>query len=161
MTDNGGAGLQYATWNGTIGTNGGSRNIAMGQGFWVKATTTAHVLTATEAVKVAGTQTTFFRAQALQNILRIRLSDGLTRDEAVIHFREDAKDEFDDQTDSKKLLNEGINISTLETGGSKLAINSMSTLNQQRLVPVELEDVKPGSYTMQFSEYDSFDKTFT
>ncbi|MCA4900396.1 MAG: T9SS type A sorting domain-containing protein [Bacteroidota bacterium] len=161
MTDNGGAGLRYATWNGTTGTNGGSRNIAMGQGFWVKASAAAPVLTATEAVKLAGTQTTFFRAQSLENIVRISLSDGQSRDEAVIHFRQDAKNEFDEETDAKKLRNEGINLSTFSDDGSKLAINSMGSLNDDKVVAIALEDLKPGSYTLQFSEYESFDQSFT
>lgn len=159
MTDNGGVGLQYATWNGTTGTNGGSRNIAMGQGFWVKASAAAPVLAATEAVKVAGTQTTFFRTEALQNIIRVRLSDGVSRDEAVVHFRPDAIDSYDEQTDAKKLRNEGMNISTLEAGGSQLAINSMAPLQEQKIVPLNLEDLKPGSYTLQFSEHESFDRS--
>jgi hypothetical protein len=161
ITDNGGAGLQYATWNGTIGTNGGSRNIAMGQGFWVKASAAAPVLTATEAVKVAGTQTTFFRAEALENIIRIRLSDGQSRDEAVIHFRQDAKNKFDEDTDAEKLKNEGMNLSTLSDDGSKLAINSMEPLEDAKVVAIALDDLKPGSYTLQLSEHESFDKSIT
>lgn len=37
ISDNGtSTALQYATWNGTTGTNGGSRYIASGQAFWVR-----------------------------------------------------------------------------------------------------------------------------
>src|SRR5690606_15498690 len=81
---------QYATWNGTVGTNGGSRYIPTGQAFWVQASGSGPALSVTESVKVAGQSTTFFRAAALENLLRITLQKGGVRDEAVVHFREDA-----------------------------------------------------------------------
>ncbi len=37
IRDNGTGSGQYATWNGVVGTNGGSQYIAAGQAFWVKA----------------------------------------------------------------------------------------------------------------------------
>ncbi len=65
IIDNGGTTARFATWNGVTGTNGGSRYIATGQAFWVKASGAGTpVLNADENVKVPGIQTTFFREQA-------------------------------------------------------------------------------------------------
>src|SRR4029077_10878591 len=89
-TDNGGTLIQYAYWNGIAGTNGGSRYIASGQGFWVKASAAGPVLQANENSKASAAQTRFFREAPLTNLLRITMKIGSTRDETVIHFREDA-----------------------------------------------------------------------
>ena len=154
-TDNGNSSTQYATWNGVTGTNGGSPYIAIGQGFWVKANSAAPALMASEGVKAAGIQTIFFRKKNLENILRVALVQGPLRDEAVIHFREDATSGFDAHADALKLLNSKINISTLAEN-FKLAINSLPALNCQSDIPLTIEQPPAGTYTFEFSEYESF-----
>lgn len=158
IPDNGSStALRYATWNGTTGTNGGSRYIATGQGFWVKANGSGTpVLQANENVKASGTQTTFFREGAPDDILRITLVQGNVRDETVIHFREDATPDFDSHADARKLANGIFNLSSLMPDGTKLAINSHSLLRCGEEVKLVVENVLPGSYQLTFSELNSF-----
>lgn len=156
--DNGNDPQRYATWNGVTGTNGGSRYIAMGQGFWVKLNSgpSPATLSANENVKVAGTQTTFFRSAAPSDLLRITLRNGLKEDETVIHFREDATTGFDSHADAWKLSNSTINLSTLLEDGRKVAINSLSPFNCSGEVKLDISNVAPGSYELRFSELESF-----
>lgn len=157
IRDNGLTNTQIAAWNGVVGTNGGSNRIAMGQGFWVKANGNGiPVLRANENVKAAGTQTTFFRTAAPEDLLRITLANATTRDEAIIHFREDASENFDSHADALKLANATFNLSSLMNNGEALAINSLPALDCNNSIKLNVADVAAGNYTLNFSEYESF-----
>jgi hypothetical protein len=157
ITDNGTTGTtQYATWNGTTGTNNGSRYIASGQGFWVKADGGGvPVLSANENVKAPGTQTQFFRDEPLADHLRITLSKGSVRDEAIVHFRDDASIGYDD-TDALKLPNSTFNLSTLSSDGRKMAINSTGAMTCATEVSMTIENIAAGSYSLQFTDVETF-----
>lgn len=155
MTDNAGSEILTASWNGVTGTNGGSRYIATGQGFWIKATDTP-VLQADENVKAAGTQTAYIREASLTDLLRITMVKGTIRDEAVVHFRDDATRSFDSHADALKLPNSSFNLSTLQDDGKPLAINSVSPLDCKTEIKLNVEDAVAGNYRLNFSEYESF-----
>jgi len=157
IRDNGLTNTQIAAWNGAVGTNGGSSRIAMGQGFWVKANGNgAPVLRADENVKAAGTQTTFFRKATPENLLRITLANTTTRDEAVVHFRDDASEKFDSHADALKLANATFNLSSLMADGQALAINSLPALGCNNSIKLNVTDIAAGNYTLNFSEYETF-----
>jgi hypothetical protein len=157
MTDNGNAATQYASWNGVTGTNGGTRYIALGQAFWVKATGAGTpVLTLNENVKVGGQQTTFFRENDLADLLRVTLVSGTTRDEAVIHFRPDATDGFDAHADAVKFQNSTFNLSSMQPDGLKLSINSLSGIHCGTEVKLAVENSKAGNYRFDFGSQESF-----
>jgi hypothetical protein len=155
-TDNGGVSTQFATYNGIIGLNGGSEYIATGQAFWVKASTDNPVLSANENVKAPGIETTFFRKSSFVNLLKIKLSKGTTRDESVIHFRDDATNGFDPSADALKMMNATFNLSTLLADGRKLAINSLAAFNCGMSVRMAIDNAAAGSYRLDFTELDSF-----
>lgn len=157
IADNGGAALQYAMWNGVAGVNGGSRYIPIGQAFWVKATTTGPALSATESIKAPGQSPVFFRTASTENLLHIKLSNGVFEDETAIHFRNDATKQFDDHADAWKLKNGLFNLSSLTANNEKLAINSMPSLLCNTRVNLDVADVKPGAYQLKFSNMSSFD----
>lgn len=157
-TDNGNGATQYATWNGTTGTNGGSRYIAAGQGFWIKTNAGGAALQATEAIKAAGTQTTFFKEGAASYLLRITMTQGASRDEAVIHFRPDATSAFDNEFDAWKLKNSDFNLSSLSTDNKQLAINSWSPLACDLSIKLNVDNSVAGNYSMNFMNMDSFDE---
>jgi hypothetical protein len=159
LRDNGTVPARYAYWNGVVGINGGSRYIASGQAFWVKANGTGTpVLTATEAVKEAGRQTTFFRTgeAEITNLLRIKLSKGTLSDETVVHFREGATEAFDSFADAMKLANSTMNVSTLLANGTRLAINSLPPLNCLYTLKLAVEQTPAGNYRFDFSELETF-----
>lgn len=164
MRDNGDNPSVFATWNGVTGTNGGDRYIAMGQAFWVKSDGSgATTLSADERVKVAGTQTSFFREGTPTDLLRITLRQGSLRDEAVVHFRDDATDAYDSHADAIKMKNTAtlsnvasFNLSTISADNLDLAINSQASMVCGRTVKVNLSDLTPGGYSLNFSEFESF-----
>lgn len=156
-TDNGGGSTQYATWNGVAGTNGGSRYIAIGQAFWVKSSVAGSpALQADENVKSPEVQSTFFREKAIDNLLRITLVKGTTRDEAIIHFRTDATTGFDKDADALKLKNSIVNLSILQQDGINLAINSLPQFNCDASVRLNIENVVAGDYRLDLSGLGSF-----
>jgi hypothetical protein len=157
VTDNGSGTTRYATWNGFIGVNGGSQYIAMGQAFWVKGSGTGTpVLTANENVKSTGTQTSFFRVGAPQNMVRITLVEGTIKDETVIHFRDGATPGLDATMDARKMLNSTTNLSSIIHDGSFMAINSLPAINCETVVKLSVDYIKPGTHKMTFSDINSF-----
>lgn len=114
------------------------------------------VLTLTENVKSPGTTTSFFREAELTNILRTALVNGSRRDEMIVHFREDATEKFDNHADAWKLPNSSVNLYSI-SAGNKLAINSLGTLSCNQEVQLGISQVKPDTYTLQFSQFESFD----
>ncbi len=163
ITDNGSAAsIRTATWNGVTGTNGGSRHVSTGQGFWVKANGSGvPVLQANENIKAAGTQTIFFREIQPSTLLRITVVQGALRDETVIHFREDATEDFDGHADARKLPNSMLNISSILKDGKNVAINSLPSFDCSTIIPLTIENVMPGNYKFDFSEYESFPDAIT
>ncbi len=149
---------QYAVYtSGSGGLNGGSRYVAMGQGFWVQATGAAPNMATNENVKAAGTQTTFFRERSEYNILKFALTNGANRDEAIIHFRDDATDGFDAHADAWKLPNTTLNLSTVVDEIGKLAINSFGDFNCAKSVKLDVSSVTPSNYTLEFSSIETFE----
>lgn len=158
ITDNDGPVTQYATWNGVTGTNGGSRYIALGQAFWVKANGAGTpALTASENTKAPGTQTSFFRETAPQNLLRVSMANGTLKDEAVIHFRADATADFDSHADAWKIMSNSFNLAA-QAGTSKLAINSLPVFGCKSSVSLTVDHAEPGSYTLNFASQESFER---
>jgi hypothetical protein len=158
ITDNGSAAtIRTAAWNGIVGTNGGSRYVSTGQAFWVKANGAgAPVLQADENVKVAGTQTTFFREIQPSTLLRVTLAQGAIKDETIIHFREDASSDFDPHADARKLPNSIVNISSVLPDGKTLAINSLGTFDCNTTIPLTINNVAPGNYKLDFAQLETF-----
>jgi hypothetical protein len=148
----------YATFNGTVGTNGGSRYIPMGQAFFVKANSGAFTFSCAETVKSPGSATIFFREAAPDNVLRITLRQGAYRDETVVHFRKDATERFDDHADAFKLLNSSFNLSSILDNDKKLSINSLPELSCQNIIRLDVSNVEEGHYRLDFSELESFTK---
>lgn len=145
-----------ASFNGAIGTNGGSRYIATGQAFFVQASSANPSLAVSESAKAAGTQTTFFREEAPTNLIRVTMKKDAVSDELVVHFRKDASSEFDSQMDARKLKNATFNFSSVTEANSKLAINSLPLLGCSSEVKLDVSDAVSGGYQLSFSEFESF-----
>jgi hypothetical protein len=162
MTDNGGytgGPTRYATFNGTVGTNGGSRYIPMGQAFFIKSNGGPINFRSTEAVKAPGAATTFFREAEPENVLRIALRQGDMTDETVIHYRKDATASFDADMDAYKMANDVMNLSSMLQDGAQLAINSVPASAADAcgsVIKLNVTDVEPGSYDLYFSNLESF-----
>lgn len=165
MRDNGQSGV-FATYISGASVNGGSRYIPTGQAFFVKSDGGTIDFRATESVKAAGTQTTFFRQETVNDFLRMTLSGNGVRDEAVIRFQKEASDVYDSKQDARKLRNGSdtspiVSLSSISSDGVLLAINSANSLGCKNLVPFKkialmIDGVRAGSHQLSFSQLDSF-----
>jgi hypothetical protein len=95
-----------------------------------------------------------------QNECRIQLNDGAERDELLIRTDGESNDEYDLQTDAKKLLNEPIyssSIYSLSTDNYPLAINTFKDFEHDKVVPVSINSKTSGSKELEFNELSSID----
>jgi hypothetical protein len=158
IRDNGSTQGRFATYNGIVGTNGGSRYIALGQAFWVKGNGSgAPVLSVTENVKAPYQPATFFRAITPENVVRLIMSQGNETDETVIHFRDDATTTFDEGADAWKKFNLNFNVSSKSSDEKLLAINSWSPLLCSTDVGISIAGTKAGNYVFEFGDLASMD----
>ncbi len=153
IRDNSSSQGRFASYNGTVGTNGGSQYIALGQAFWVKADGNGvPVLQAGENVKVPYQPVEFFREEHPSNLIRVIMKQGNEVDEAVIHFREDATGAFDRHADARKMYNANFNVSSLTETDERLSINSWLPLVCSTSTKISVARSKPGSYVFEFGE---------
>lgn len=155
MRDNGQSSPVYATYVAGVGTNGGSRYIASGQAFFVKSNGGPINFQSTESVKAAGTQTTFFRQEGLNDIIRLALKRDGVSDETVVRFSEGATQDFDPTLDAYKLSNAVFNLSSV-SGNTKYAINALPGLTCSSSIQLNVSNVSPGTYQLELSQFDSF-----
>jgi len=155
MRDNGLISPLYATYIGGVGVNGGSQFIASGQAFFVKSDGGPITLQATESVKAAGTQTTFFREAAINDMVRVALKKGNIIDETVVRFHPVASDSFDPAMDAYKLKNAVFNLASV-SGTVQYAINALPTLACSSSVSLDISNAVAGTYQLGFSQFESF-----
>lgn len=158
FADNGQVSPVYATYVGGVGTNGGSRYIPMGQAFFIKSNGGAINFQANENVKVAGTQTTFFREGGVSDMIRVTLKKENQRDETVIRFSSDATDGYDENLDAYKLPNAIFNLASI-SGANKFAINAVPAGSCNTTLQLDISNATPGNYQIMLSDLQSFSLT--
>jgi hypothetical protein len=145
----------YATWNGASGTNGMTNGrISMGQGFWVKATTTSPTLTMTEAVKVGTATSGFFKSNSGNpNTFRITMvQDSVVWDDAVFNFDNSFERTYQKETgDALKLVNSSINLWSVSSDNENLVINNYPSPQQTDTVVLGMTSSNGGIFTLKFS----------
>lgn len=169
--DNGLSTPVYATYISGASVNGGTRYIPTGQAFFVRTSAGGVNFQATESVKAAGTQTTFFRQESVQNELRLALSRPGVRDEAVIRLKDGSTENFDSSYDAVKFkngtsTNPVISLSSLSKENTDLAINSMGTSfcdgnAKSRVISLIIDGTVPGPHSLSFSQMDTFGEDIT
>ncbi len=131
--------------------------VAQGQAFWVQTNAASPELKATEAVKAPGvTKPTFYRVGSQSDRLMISIKSDQYTDKAVVRFIEDATMEFDSEYDASKLQNPIFNLSTLTKGGLSLAINALPKGPCSSNVFLNITNIEPGNYSLDFTGLDSF-----
>lgn len=140
IRDNGARRFRY--WDGDDDGDIPGGRIAQGQSFWVRATGTGASLTFREGAKTV--DAAFYRRSSVPvPSLIVSVSDGLLTDRAVVKLRPRSRDELDDW-DGVKLLNDSLNVSTLLTEGSRLAIDSRPELPDS--IPLSITELHPSRY---------------
>lgn len=130
--------------------------VAQGQAFWVQTNASGPVLTCTESAKEAESDPTFYRKASEDSRLMISLNSNLYTDKAVIQFREDASPEFDPSYDAHKLQNPIFNLSSMTNEGYALAANMLPKSACTSRVRLNITNIEPGSYSLNFEGLQSF-----
>ncbi|NMM48029.1 T9SS type A sorting domain-containing protein [Marinigracilibium pacificum] len=148
---------QYVTYTtGGMGTNGGSKDIAKGQGFWVYTDgNNSPNITLRESHK-STTSGDFQRYTQPEGLLRIVLSDGTKSDETLLDINPDASTEFEGDKDAWKLSNRIFNISSITPEGKYLAVNSTSGPGCDGSIQLAIWNIKKGNYTINFDGVTDF-----
>jgi hypothetical protein len=147
----------YASYNGT-GTNGGSRYIAPGQAFFVKASAASPVLSMTNDVRVHNSVGFLKNNQeALADVFRLQVNDTESSDEIVVRFTNDALNEKD-ALDGDKLFGAATapQLYTSIDAATLLSINALPHSSETVNVAVGIEYNQDGELTLNASGFDSF-----
>ncbi len=171
----------YATFDGTTGTNGGSKVIPSGQGFFVKTTAPGASLTFTEAAKITtqlagnttatGSNDLLLNAKALPAVanavtgpkfLRLELdADSINKAEAVIRLDQTANNKYVENEDSQYFVGNGIiGFSTLTSDGYSTAINVIPYPNKSDAVNLDVTATGSGLYTLNMTEMQNIPPIF-
>ncbi len=141
----------WATYIAGAGVNGGSRYIAPGQGFFVRATA-GGTLGMTNSVRIHHS-TSFFKNAAdeiISNFVRLQVSGNSYNDEAIIRIVPEATNGFDANWDAEKLFaDEPTAPQIYSLGNNELAINALPVVQP---VVVGMRVSTTGSYSITASE---------
>ncbi len=142
---------QYATFNGTVGTNQGSNFIAMGQGFFVQASAPGANISLNDNVRVHNAIP--FRDEVeVPDVIRINVEGNSSSDEAVIYHVDGSDDSYDFNYDATKLYgNSSAPQLYTKKQENMLAINSMSNLQNLDGKLVYLEVGEVGEYMITYN----------
>jgi hypothetical protein len=152
---------QYATYNSSIGTgiNGGTRNIASSQGFFVKATSSG-TLTMNNGVRTTEVNPAFLKQEAGEfPLIRLQVTDGGGKsDETIIYFKEECSSSYSDEFDSYKWFTEDAEYPSLysfKTGQTPISIQGLPTLGNQA-IPIGFKSTSKEIYTLSTTEFINF-----
>jgi hypothetical protein len=143
---------QFATWNGTSGTNGGTRFIASSQGFYVQTTGAAPVLTCTENVKTATSATMLRESQNNGNgdMIRFIIKGQNQYDETLFGFKDEATAGFDVEFDAVKMRSPVPTAPSLTqvVNNKDMAMNFVSNGNRNAKIELRFLTAANGDYTL-------------
>lgn len=125
--------------------------IQSGQGFWVQTFGSAPSLRVEETAKKTGTS----QSPGLP-WLRIALKRGGYVDEAFVVFNPSATEGSNVVYEARKMSNQGVyNLSTLTDNGLQMAVNHLPDKFCSLNVPLHIDQVTPGSYSLEFTNLQS------
>ncbi len=148
--------------NSEIGTNGVTRYIPSGIGFFVKANNTGAALGFTETIKSNQAPYNFFKGNSSPSskfpYIKINAGDSLMNDDAVLLFDTSASSSANDLSDVMKLFNPSINFYSKSKENKNLALNQIDfpstkedTINFSMFV-YENSTVRIGAYNIYLKE---------
>lgn len=150
----------FATYNSAGGesTLGMTQDIAPMQAVWVKATSAAGSVSFTNAMRShqAGK---LLKGTSVHPLVRLKVSNSKTSDEAVIYFDGNASNDLDTY-DSEKMSNENDTIPEIYslTNTKQIAINGLKNLSTKQDVILGFKTGKAGSFTINASEIKNFEE---
>lgn len=144
----------YKIYDGSTGIGDASRYIASSQAFWAKADALGAYIQWDESVKTS-TGAPFERDFVEVSEFTLSLSKDYFVDQAFVGFMETANADFETDKDAYKLgsMNENApSISTVSTDEISLHINILPALNDDTTIPVHLDLIESGTYTLTIEE---------
>lgn len=156
-------GVYEAGQGGSITTNGATRTIESGQGFFVQAITGAASLTFNESAKnttLANTGPNLFMSKkpvdqvATIQLLHLQMAlDTINTDDIIIQFRDNATTAFDIKEDALyKLGSNKVNLSSISSDGKFLAVNRLPSLQKVQTTPLKVGASAYGTYTLNATQ---------
>jgi hypothetical protein len=145
---------QYATWNGSVGTNGGTQNIAMEQGFFVQATAAGAGISMNNSVRVHNSVTYMKTVnEEPADIIRVKANINDNSDETVIAINNNGSDNFNFETDAVKLpgSTNSPQMHTTKSDNSPLAINTQSAAENVVGKYVYIDYAETGTHQLLFT----------
>jgi hypothetical protein len=139
-------GVQFLTWNGSVGdlTNG---IIPAMQAFFVKANGANPGLAISNSTRVHGSDP--YKEGIAENILELMVTGNNYYDRSFIYFNENATAGFDSQFDAYKLPGlEGAPQLYTKLGDIHLKVNALKEITSGLTVPISLEVSGEGEYTL-------------
>jgi C1A family cysteine protease len=143
----------WATYVGGVGTNGGSKYIAPGQGFFVHvAGNGPGTIAMSNDIRVHSSG--LFYKNPTDMLARLKITGNGFSDETVIRFLSEATSGFDDHLDALKLFGDASNAAQLYSiGNVPLVINSLPEINPVR---IGLRANTKGQFTIAATEANGF-----
>ncbi|MBS1619862.1 MAG: IPT/TIG domain-containing protein [Bacteroidetes bacterium] len=142
----------WATWNGTTGTNGATDQISSTQGFMILASGN-NTLVMDNSVRVAATATPFFKTRSVQpDEIRLTLTGNGNSDEIVSYTDAGASAGYDVGYDAAKIAAGSSVYLSFDMPAKELAINVMSQLTEATELPLKVAVTDAGDYTLAATE---------
>lgn len=158
-TDLGSGQRGFSTFNSSVsvGQNGGDRYVAPGQSMWMRTYTANDAITVPASARVHATGG--LKANSIENnVLRMTLQSDYAKDEVVVVARDFGLETMSAYDSEKRLASGKVaNFYSLKDG-EKAAINTLPTINQQRVVPLGYQVSKDGmsDFTLKVNNLDYF-----
>ncbi|WP_338814034.1 T9SS type A sorting domain-containing protein [Bernardetia sp. Wsw4-3y2] len=147
-----------------VGINGGTKDIAAAQGFFVQATAPTGTLELKNEDRPTTYQDTrFFKTSQTQGLKEGLIKLGITKDnktdETAIYFIEGATQNFDSKYDALKIYKQNSNFATLysyNTENKVFAINGLDAFDETLQIPLAINVVEAGKHIIGVREIKYF-----
>jgi hypothetical protein len=158
----------FASFVGGVGTNGGADEIAIGQGFFVRANVNNANFTMNNSVRLtAFNNPTFFRTEETESakkegLIKLQVSQDNKVDEMAVYFEDGATESFDFQYDAERMQYNSGGMPTLFTSSKdskNLSINGLPAFREDFKIPMTLYTYTNGKYTFKLNELKFFKNT--
>ncbi|KUG07328.1 nidogen-like domain-containing protein [Solirubrum puertoriconensis] len=149
---------RYASYNATtqVGTNGGTRIIPLGQGFFVRTSAvgaTGSINFTNAARLTAFVDAPLERTTQTRTLLKISLNGSGSPDQVAVYFEAAATAGYDAAYDAYKLHSGGSMLALGNEGSNLLAMSALPVLGTEPItVPLLVYADKAGSYSLQIDE---------
>jgi hypothetical protein len=147
----------YSSYVNGSSTNGGTQYIPSLQAFYVTSDGTGG--TASIAIdnqaRVTSPNPSLFRKAADNNVVKVTLSNGIYKDEALIRFNGEATDHYDNAFDAYKMMNPDSTPSVF-TGDFRTSYSINTLPKNDKVIPLNVNAGFSGLYTLdiQASDFD-------